>query len=184
MKPIQRILPWVGVEIRGTPLQRRRTETRGVALAARIVLIGLLALMLAAADTLTLRDGTVLEGKFFGGSSQEVRFVVGKDLRFFSLNEVAQITVGAPLASLGQPESKCPETSVPACPSTSQQAAPPELVHALPRPNKQPHLSWSNRKPSRPVREPVRPREMSRSVRELNQPVRKPSRSVHKPSLR
>ena len=113
--------------------------------------------MLAAADTLTLRDGTVLEGKFFGGSSQEVRFVVGKDLRFFSLNEVAQITVGAPLASLGQPESKCPETSVPACPSTSQQAAPPELV--------QPQAE-----PARARAEPVRPR--AESARPQTEPVR------------
>ena len=120
-------------------------------MAARIVLIGLLALILAAADTLTLRDGTVLEGKFFGGSSQEVRFVVGKELRFFSLNEVAQITVGAPLASLGQTESKCSETSVPACPSTSQQAAPPEPVGPQTEPV-QPQAE-----PVRAQAEPVRP---------------------------
>ena len=94
-------------------------------MAARIVLMGLLAVSLAAADTLTLRDGSVLEGKFFGGSSQEVRFVVGEELRFFSLNEIARITVGPPLPRASAPQPECPEVAVPACPASTEQAPKP-----------------------------------------------------------
>ena len=89
----------------------------------RIILFGLLALSLAAADTLTLRDGTMLDGKFFGGSSQEVRFVVDAELRFFSLNEIAQITVGPPMPVASAPEPQCPEIPVLECPPSTEQAS-------------------------------------------------------------
>jgi len=98
--------------------------------AARMVLIGLLVSILAAADTLTLRDGTVLEGKFFGGSSQEVRFVVDEELQFFSLNEVARIAVGPPLPIPDTPQPECPETPVLECPPSTEQATEPAPVPA------------------------------------------------------
>ena len=51
---------------------------------------------LASAETLVLRDGTVLEGKYFGGDSQNIRFIVDGELKTFSLSDVAQLNIVPP----------------------------------------------------------------------------------------
>jgi hypothetical protein len=72
----------------------------------------------APADSLTLRDGTVLTGTWAGYSSGEINFLAGGVLRTFPKSEVAKVTFGkSPSAvkigqtteevtvSLGQPKS-------------------------------------------------------------------------------
>lgn len=74
---------------------------------------------LAAGETITLRDGTVLEGKFFGGDSQHMRFVIDGKMRTFFLEDVALVAIGAPLPTK---EPECPEVTCPPppeCPAVS-----------------------------------------------------------------
>jgi hypothetical protein len=55
-----------------------------------IVLVGTLAL----ADTLTLRDGTSVEGSYVGGDSRHVRMLVGSDVQTYELSRVKSIQFG------------------------------------------------------------------------------------------
>ena len=60
-----------------------------------IVLLGTLAL----ADTLTLRDGTTVEGSYVGGDSRHVRLLVGSDVQTYELSRVKSIQFGDSTAS-------------------------------------------------------------------------------------
>lgn len=63
-----------------------------------VTLAGLLAVLYSApvsADVLELRSGQKLEGRFAGGSREEVRFQVGSQTLRFPIVEVSRITVGA-----------------------------------------------------------------------------------------
>jgi hypothetical protein len=62
--------------------------TRFVAAAA----LGLLFVGVAAADTLELRDGRVVQGRFLGGTQALVRFSVNGGVQTFNVTEVVAIT--------------------------------------------------------------------------------------------
>ena len=46
----------------------------------------------AAADTLELKDGRVLQGKFLGGTQAILRFQVDGDVQTFSTNDIVALT--------------------------------------------------------------------------------------------
>ncbi|HXM94293.1 MAG TPA: hypothetical protein VOA64_08580 [Candidatus Dormibacteraeota bacterium] len=54
--------------------------------------LGVLFAGVAFGDTLELKDGRVLQGKFLGGTQALVRFEVGQDVRTFKVNEVVALT--------------------------------------------------------------------------------------------
>ncbi len=60
-----------------------------------IVLLGALAM----ADTLTLRDGTTIQGSYVGGDSRHVRMLVGSDVQTFELSRVKSLEFGDATAS-------------------------------------------------------------------------------------
>ncbi len=62
----------------------------------RILALALLAIALPApADTLRLRDGTIVAGSWLGGGAREVRFLVNDQIQVFPLGEVLEVTFGA-----------------------------------------------------------------------------------------
>jgi hypothetical protein len=56
------------------------------------VALGLLFVGLAAADTLELKDGSVLQGKYLGGTQAVLRFEVNGEVQAFSTNDVVALT--------------------------------------------------------------------------------------------
>jgi hypothetical protein len=54
--------------------------------------LGLLFVVIAAADTLELRDGRVLQGRYLGGTQAVLRFEVNGNVEAFSVNDVVALT--------------------------------------------------------------------------------------------
>lgn len=54
------------------------------------------------ADTIELKDGRVLQGKYMGGTQQSVRFLINGEVQVFSLNDVLAITFGAEAGTRSQ----------------------------------------------------------------------------------
>jgi hypothetical protein len=90
--------------------------TRSLAAAA----LGLLFLAgVAAADTLELKDGRVVQGRFLGGTQALVRFSVNGEVQTFNVSEIVAVTftsnygnsAAAPLPSAPQPQ---PQSYAPA----------------------------------------------------------------------
>lgn len=66
--------------------------------------------MLLSADTLTLRNGSVVEGNYLGGTAREIRMEVGSGIQNFPINSVIGIQFGhsgsdAPIQPNGQSSS-------------------------------------------------------------------------------
>jgi len=58
-----------------------------------IALILAATIVAASADTLTLRDGGLLEGRYAGGTGDVVQFTVGGQARYFPVSTIAQLIV-------------------------------------------------------------------------------------------
>ena len=56
------------------------------------VALGLLFVAVAAADTLELKDGRVLQGRYLGGTQAVLRFEVNGNIEAFSINDVVALT--------------------------------------------------------------------------------------------
>ena len=56
------------------------------------VVLGLALVGAAAADTLELKDGRVLQGKYLGGTQATLRFEVNGDVQAFSTNDIVALT--------------------------------------------------------------------------------------------
>jgi hypothetical protein len=75
----------------------------------------------AVADTLELKDGRVLQGRYLGGTQAVVRFEINGDVRTFSVNDVVGVTfTGA------SGKSSAPAVAPPA--DAAPQAAPPSAA--------------------------------------------------------
>lgn len=72
----------------------------------RMSFLAALAVLLLAtaswADTIELKDGRVLQGKYMGGTQQSVRFLIHGEVQIFSLNDVLAITFGAETGTRSQ----------------------------------------------------------------------------------
>ena len=89
----------------------KRITTVAILTVAAIVLTALP----AAADILEMKDGTVIEGKYVGGSQNNVRFEVAGEIKVFNLGDVLTVTFtgnrpsgGAPAASAAPPAAAVP----------------------------------------------------------------------------
>ncbi len=68
----------------------------------------LLAPLAALADTLELRDGRVLQGRYLGGTASQVRFEVNGDLQTFSVSEILALTFTRGGAAAAPPAAAAP----------------------------------------------------------------------------
>src|SRR5437867_3941428 len=75
----------------------------------------------AAADTLELRDGRVLQGKYLGGTQATLRFEVNGEVQAFSTNDVVALTF---TRGTSQPQAVAPP-SAPAAPAAPVAAVQP-----------------------------------------------------------
>ena len=60
----------------------------------------------AAADSLELKDGTLLQGRFVGGTAQTVRFQIGDDLRVLSVSRIRRLVFGEAPAAPATPSQR------------------------------------------------------------------------------
>jgi len=93
-----------------------------------VFLVALLCSVMASADQITLRDGTVYSGQFIRGDSRTVDFRILGRTENFQISDIAQITftepeVAAAAPALDQPETYTPE---PEPVREAVQAMPPE----------------------------------------------------------
>src|SRR5260221_37925 len=54
--------------------------------------LGLLFVAVAAADTLELKDGRILQGRYLGGTQAVLRFEIEGNVQAFSVNDVVAVT--------------------------------------------------------------------------------------------
>ena len=87
----------------------------------------------ALADTLELKDGRVLDGRYLGGTQAVLRFLIDGNVQTFSVNEVVAITFthggGAAVAPAPAPAAVY---APPAQPAPAAQAAPPGSAVTIP----------------------------------------------------
>lgn len=55
----------------------------------------------ASADTLGLRNGTVVKGRYLGGTQNNIRFQVNGQVEYFAIGDVVTLTFGAEPAAQG-----------------------------------------------------------------------------------
>ncbi len=60
------------------------------------------------ADTVTLRNGRVVEGTYLGGNARQVRVEVGDQIQTYDVGDVAKIEFGAPAATAAAPAPVAP----------------------------------------------------------------------------
>jgi hypothetical protein len=73
----------------------------------------------AAADTLELKDGRVLQGTFMGGTQNTVRFMVDNEVKVFQRADVLAITFGSTTAAAAKTPAKSPSKSATAKSTTA-----------------------------------------------------------------
>jgi hypothetical protein len=70
----------------------------------KCVSAGLLFVLTAAADTLTLKSGRVVEGTYLGGSARQVRMEVSDRIETFDVSDVSSIKFGSETAPAPRPQ--------------------------------------------------------------------------------
>ena len=83
----------------------------------------------AAADTLELKDGRVLQGKYLGGTQAVMRFEVNGQVQTFSTNDIVALTFTGRGSAVPAPQSAAPETDI------APSAPPPNTPPSAPAPN-------------------------------------------------
>lgn len=75
------------------------------------------------ADTLQLKDGRTVEGKYLGGTDSQITFYTNNQLEHFAIGDVKSIVFGDQTSSSTQPAPPAPSTPAPvvAAPQTSSQ---------------------------------------------------------------
>ncbi len=77
---------------------------------------------MAWADTLQLKNGSVIKGKFLGGANTEISFQVGSTIQKYNLADIVSLKFdpeGAATAPAPQPQSSQPRSSLPDDPGTT-----------------------------------------------------------------
>src|SRR5713226_3881642 len=83
------------------------------------IVLGLFFVGVAAADTLELKNGRVLQGKYLGGTQAVLRFEVNGEVQTFNTNEIVALTF------TGHSGSAAPAAAPVAAPARSSTAAQP-----------------------------------------------------------
>src|SRR5581483_8901742 len=80
-----------------------------------LALLSLLTVALASADTLTLKDGRVLNGTYLGGTAREIRLDMGDHVETIPVERVSglQFDNGAPPPQPAPPPNEPPRASNP-----------------------------------------------------------------------
>src|SRR5215470_2817875 len=91
-----------------------------LAVAVTLVLAGL-----GFADTLELKDGRVLHGKYLGGTQAILRFELNGEVQTFPTNEIVALTF---TRGSGQAATAMPPTAPAAAPQSNMAPAPPSSV--------------------------------------------------------
>src|SRR2546423_3446671 len=78
------------------------------------VLLGLFFVGMAAADTLELKDGRVLRGKYLGGTQAVLRFEVNGEVQAFNTVDIVALTFTG--RSVGGPPAVAPSAMAPTTP--------------------------------------------------------------------
>lgn len=99
-------------------------------------LVALATISLACADTLTLRNGRVVQGSFLGGSPRQIRMAVGDRVETFDVGDVAslQFEGGASAAAVAAPAVPAPAVAatpvaqVSPAPAVKEEAAPQRRI--------------------------------------------------------
>ena len=82
----------------------------------------------ASADTLQMKDGRVIQGKFFGGTQASVQFEANGKIELYNLDDIISVTfTGAPPASSAPP-------AAPSAPPASATFPPPPRASQAPTP--------------------------------------------------
>src|SRR5437899_11662214 len=105
-------------------LERGITMKRFVRFVATAAL-GLAFVTIAAADTLELKDGRVLEGRYLGGTQAVLRFQVEGNIQTFNVNDVVALTFTHNSGAAAPP----PSDPAPA-PAPPTSLAPAPVAHA------------------------------------------------------
>jgi hypothetical protein len=100
---------------------------RGRAIAA--VVLGFLLAGAAVADTLELKDGRVLQGRYLGGTQAVVRFEINGEVQTFNVVDAVAITFTGNSGKTSAP-AVAPPASAPAPAATPPPAAPPDTSAA------------------------------------------------------
>ncbi len=82
-----------------------------------LILAALVAVSMASADTLELKNGSQIKGKFLGGTATEISFQVGSTVQKYNVADVVSLTFdseGIADAPASQPQSSLPENPAPA----------------------------------------------------------------------
>jgi hypothetical protein len=77
------------------------------------------------ADTLELKDGRVLQGKYLGGTQTMLRFQINGDVQTFPTNDIVALTFTRNSGSAPAPAAAPPPKEEPAAAPVPSQAAPP-----------------------------------------------------------
>jgi hypothetical protein len=86
------------------------------------------------ADTLELKDGRVLQGKYLGGTQAVLRFQVNREVQTFPTNDIVALTFTR--SSGGPPPAAAPAAPPPSADTPpAAEAAPPMASAAAPQPN-------------------------------------------------
>src|SRR5271155_2703263 len=102
---------------------------RGRMIAA--VALGLFLAGGALADTLELKDGRVLQGRYLGGTQAVLRFEINGEVQTFSVNDAVAITFTGNSGKTSVPE-VAPPAAVPPADAPPAEAPPPSSPAASP----------------------------------------------------
>src|SRR5271154_3546463 len=112
-----RSLPW-------TLFGRLRRSVRGDQMRARTMALGILRVALvcgvalflagaAAADTLTLKDGRVIHGRYIGGTADAIQMDVGGTVQTFDVRDVQSLARDSSTAAPPPPPAPLPDAPAP-----------------------------------------------------------------------
>src|SRR6202023_1535951 len=93
--------------------------------------LGLLFVVVAAADTLELKDGRVLQGRFLGGTQALMRFSVNGEVQTFNVTEVGALTFTSNYASADGGPAPAPQ-AVPPAPAPMPAGSPSSIPAGQP----------------------------------------------------
>jgi hypothetical protein len=96
--------------------------------------LGLVFVTVAAADTLELKDGRVLQGRYLGGTQAVLRFEIDGNVQTFGVNDVVALTFthGSGSASAPPPPAPMPARSLAPAPVAQAQPAPAGSTVTIP----------------------------------------------------
>ena len=96
---------------------------------ASIATLALFVVGVAAADTLELKDGRVLQGRFLGGTAAVLRFEINGGIQTFSVNDIVALTFTHPAPAAAPAPPPAPAAALaPAPVAQAQPVAPGESI--------------------------------------------------------